>query len=974
MHKTALLLAFAGLIAARAAGETPPVPQALSRETPVEVTAHSEIYALPGGGRRAVIHMRKQEPEPSARAAAAMSRTSPNGAGGSFTDSIEGDGFRCRFSKGNPRSGSVFEGNGYSVKYTPADNYAGAEILIDRCPGGVKESVIITEGAPTELSWHVETDADVRFEGGGLIFTGGDGTCVFTTPAPTAFDAAMMPVDVETTFEDGLLTCRLAGAENVCWPVVLDPSVQLALTTAGTSYVWSGEATWQAARDRTSATTASVQYLQVGPWETSGTFGNYRAFLTIPVEIPAFAVVDSAFLCLDGIQKIGSTFTIYGVSGTQSGAVGVEEYTQFRGMRSGLPHLPVYLTEEWSTSQFSSGVNRLRFTAAGRDSIAAANGDSLRICLINKTWDIDNAAWTTASVVCFESNARYNGGIAPYLEVYYHEIVSPPANFAMTAVDSATISCSWDDMSSNEERFIIQDALTSAAVDTVDAGSESAVIGGLIPNGKYVWRVVADSSGVRAWSPPDSAFALLPPPREGDITVMPVSSDSLRVTLTPPENASLGATGMEVEALSGSGATSSGALTGTYSYRDGGLDPASAYVYRTRYINGDGIPSSWSAAVVYAMNGRDTATLTLPGDLYDDYTAGGVEGYGDSTVVRAGRDSSGEALHGLFSFELPWELHKGGVDSLFLSLNRTAENAATSPMLTVRLIPDGDIEPVETRPEAASDTTGVSVCWTISNGVGEKCSPDLRPLFERWRDMTGRRDYHAGFGLRLEGGSAAAGAYAVFNDASNPLYAGDTYLTVYFTPGTPDTLRGAPTDAALTAISPDSIRVTWHDTVDGEYGFVVVEEPGGTVVAGTDTLSAGAESADAGGLTPDTTYRWKVRALTRFDTAESGAAETLTPMRTPGKPAVTPVSATSLKFVLDPADNPSWTVFAVQDSVTGLYVDAAASPDTLRPGPPGDWGRRTFAGWGAAAGDTLGGLAPDSLFVLRAKAVAGDEE
>jgi hypothetical protein len=72
-------------------------------------------------------------------------------------------------------------------------------------------------------------------------------------------------------------------------------------------------------------------------------------------------------------------------------------------------------------------------------------------------------------------------------------------------------------------------------------------------------------------------------------------------------------------------------------------------------------------------------------------------------------------------------------------------------------------------------------------------------------------------------------------------------------------------------------------------------------------------------------------------------------------------------FVLDPRDNPPSTLFAVQDSLTGFYLDRAAGGDTLRAGP-GEWMWRTFAGWGSVSGDTLRGLRPDSLSVLRAKA------
>jgi len=77
-------------------------------------------------------------------------------------------------------------------------------------------------------------------------------------------------------------------------------------------------------------------------------------------------------------------------------------------------------------------------------------------------------------------------------------------------------------------------------------------------------------------------------------------------------------------------------------------------------------------------------------------------------------------------------------------------------------------------------------------------------------------------------------------------------------------------------------------------------------------------------------------------------------------------------FVLDPNNNPSYTEFALQDSLSGWYIDATAEPESLRAGPPGEWGWRTYDQWGAALGDTLTGIMSDSLYVIRAKARSGE--
>lgn len=67
-----------------------------------------------------------------------------------------------------------------------------------------------------------------------------------------------------------------------------------------------------------------------------------------------------------------------------------------------------------------------------------------------------------------------------------------------------------------------------------------------------------------------------------------------------------------------------------------------------------------------------------------------------------------------------------------------------------------------------------------------------------------------------------------------------------------------------------------------------------------------------------------------------------------------------------PSGNSSFTQYAVQDSVTGLYIHDAA--DTLRSAE--DW--RTYSELGGANGDTLTSLPKDSLIVLRSKSRNGN--
>ena len=137
-------------------------------------------------------------------------------------------------------------------------------------------------------------------------------------------------------------------------------------------------------------------------------------------------------------------------------------------------------------------------------------------------------------------------------------------------------------------------------------------------------------------------------------------------------------------------------------------------------------------------------------------------------------------------------------------------------------------------------------------------------------------------------------------------------------------------------------------------------------------MDANTTSVNVSGLTPNTVYQWFVKAYTVYDDSTSSSDSERTLARVPGLTTVTALSDTTLHFIINPLDNPGYTKFAVQDSITGKYADGTAVPDTLREGSPGDWGWRTYSQWGSAAGDTLAGLKPDSLYVIRAKARSED--
>jgi len=884
--------------------------------------------------------------------------------GAGFSRAVHAGPYVYRFDPRDAGRGSRFERGKHHVTFRPRGDRTGAASTVRFTGEGVKETIVLSPGARPVLEWDVETDAEAVFAGGELRFTAPGGAFLFRVPRPRARDAGGALLGVGVDFRDGVLTYTVDVPADAAWPVTVDPTVTTGEEDPSSGALFSHDPSYYTARNSGTADSTDVSSLDVRQrWDAVNHCVGRTALLFDTSSIPDNAEADSAEVVLVVDSKAVSTnsdFDLYLVEGTFSGSFGTDWFNDFAGWAPSGVYPVTALAPTKNTSAMSSGDTlRFKLNATGLEKIDRAGGT--KYMLLAST-DINADPPVGNEVLWLEDDS-------PYMRVWFEEPpVRAPSNFVMTALDTASIACSWVDESDNEEAFHIIDWSDSTVIATLPADATADTISGLNVNEKHVWAVVADSAGVKGYSFPDSAYTMLPAPGPRDIELMPISSDTLRVSAKTPPNPDAGGTGMEVYAVSGSGADGSGRLEGTYVYLDGGLNPDSTYVYKVRYRNGDGVPTGWSPELTYAMNGVDTLVVYLGGDGRDDYNVDFGPGRADSTVVRAGASDTGEKLDGFLSFELPWQVQKGGVDSLFLTMRRISEGSSGSPALTLYGIPAEDVAPVETLDLGAQDSTAVKVGWTVAAGEGERTTPNLRDIFRAWQDLAARKDYPHGFGLRLDDGGQADGVRAVFLDASHPSYDCDTKLTIYYTPGEPDTLDGSPADFTMTVLGPDSLRAEWSDNSTTEYGFVLCDAADSTAVAGVDTLDADTVSVTVGGLTPNTLYRWFVRAFTACDDSSSAADGKRTPARTPGFTSVTPLTDTSVVFVIDPRDNPSWTEFAVQDSVTGMYVDAAAEPDTLRPGPPGEWGWRTYSEWGAASGDTLAGLRPDSLYVIRAKA------
>jgi hypothetical protein len=96
-----------------------------------------------------------------------------------------------------------------------------------------------------------------------------------------------------------------------------------------------------------------------------------------------------------------------------------------------------------------------------------------------------------------------------------------------------------------------------------------------------------------------------------------------------------------------------------------------------------------------------------------------------------------------------------------------------------------------------------------------------------------------------------------YNAAGNSGYSNEDSAT---TPASSQTIPNAPTELAATTSSSYSIQLTWTDNSDDEDGFLIEMSTDGTTFNQIDGVSENTESYSSSGLTPETTYYYRVRA------------------------------------------------------------------------------------------------------------------
>ena len=140
---------------------------------------------------------------------------------------------------------------------------------------------------------------------------------------------------------------------------------------------------------------------------------------------------------------------------------------------------------------------------------------------------------------------------------------------------------------------------------------------------------------------------------------------------------------------------------------------------------------------------------------------------------------------------------------------------------------------------------------------------------------------------------------------------------------TPDILPVAPTGLTAAAASSTQINLSWSDNSNNETGFQIERSADGSTFSSIATVNADITTYSNTGLSPLTTYYYKVRAVgTAGSSAYTNVASTATPDNIPAAPTVLTATATSSSQI-----NLAWIDNSTNE--TGFEVERSTNGTTF---------------------------------------------
>ena len=465
---------------------------------------------------------------------------------------------------------------------------------------------------------------------------------------------------------------------------------------------------------------------------------------------------------------------------------------------------------------------------------------------------------------------------------------SPPSGLTATATSSSQINLAWTDVA-NETGYKIERKTGAGGsysqIATVGAGVVSYSNTGLTANTAYFYRVRAtNSAGDSSYSNEANATTLdTTPTAPSGLIAGAVSSTQINLSWT--DNSS-NETGFKIERKTGSGGTYAQIATtgaGVTTYNDTGLTASTTYFYRVRATNAVG-DSAYSAEA-------SATTATLPPAAPSALNASAAS---SSQINLTWTDNASNET----GFRIERKTGSGGtyseiatVGANVVSYSRTGLAANTTYYYRVRATNAGGDSAYSN--EANATTLDAAPASPTALGATPVSTSQINLS---WTDNASNET-----GFKIERKTGAGGTYAqiattganvtTYNDtglstATNYYYRvratnsiGDSTYSNEANATTLDTVPAAPSGLTANAASSSQIDLSWTDNASNETGFKIERKTGsGGTYSQIGTVGAGVVTYSDSGLTPSTTYYYRVRATNSAgDSAYSAEAFATTP-------------------------------------------------------------------------------------------------
>ncbi len=174
-----------------------------------------------------------------------------------------------------------------------------------------------------------------------------------------------------------------------------------------------------------------------------------------------------------------------------------------------------------------------------------------------------------------------------------------------------------------------------------------------------------------------------------------------------------------------------------------------------------------------------------------------------------------------------------------------------------------------------------------------------------------------------------------------------------------------PSDLMLSAVSDDSMVLSWTDNATDEVGFYIRCD---TSSNGTfpiiDSVAANVNRYQIRNLIPNTRYYFRVSAYNQYGESKFSAKDTVTLARVPGVPTLSNVSYCSFRVTVSPSNNSATTQYTIRIKDESKVIKYVHPNGTLV--DTAVW--QTYSQWGGLNGIKVINLLPNVGYTIDCKA------